>query len=148
MADLYEVLLINGEHRWHAGWVVDDETETDVLLAEDGRVLLFGSRAGLEHFAQEHRLALRDDLPDEIDLDLGGWLGAGGPQPSTAEVSELWHLLVDDPVAAPALVGEDLDEAYDDLVEDEPDWFALHGPVAGAALVDAVRRLRAVFRQV
>ena len=41
------------------------------------------------------------------------------PLPSTAEVSELWHLLFDDPVAGTALAGEVLGEAYDDLVEDD-----------------------------
>ncbi len=145
MADLYEVLVIDGGTRWHAGWVVDDETETDVLLAVRGRVPLFGSRAGLEHHAQEHGLVLQEDLPDEIDLDLGGWLSRGLPLPSTAEVSELWHLLYDDPVAGRALGGEELGEAYDDLVEDQPDWFATHGPRARTALADAVRRLRGVL---
>ena len=147
MADLYEVLLVDGDRRWHAGWVVDDETETDVLLRDGGQVPLFGSRAGLEHHAQEHGLVLQDDLPDEIDLDLGGWLSKGMPLPPTAEVSELWHLLYDDPVAGHALAGEELGEAYDDLVEDEPDWFAQHGPLARRALADAVRRLRGVLRQ-
>ena len=124
MADLYEVLLVDEGTRWHAGWIVDDETETDVLLRDHGKVVLFGSRAALEHHAQEHGRDLLDDLPDEIDLDLGGWLSTGMPLPSTAEVSELWHLL------------------YDDLVEDAPDWFAQHGSQARAALADAVRRLR------
>ena len=146
MADLYEVLLVDGDARWHAGWVVDDETETDVLLRERSTVPVFSSRAALEHHAQEHRLALQDDLPDEIDLDLGGWLTNGAPQPSTAEVSELWHLLYDDPVAGKALSGEVLGEAYDDLVEDVPDWFEEHGAVARKALADAVRRLRGVLR--
>jgi hypothetical protein len=146
--DLYEVLLVDGGTRWHAGWIVDDETETDVLLTGHGKVLLFGSRAALEHHAQEHDLHLQDDLPDEIDLDLGGWLSHGMPLPSTAEVSELWHLLYDDPVAGKALTGEVLGEAYDDLVEDEPDWFAAHGPVARKALSDAVGRLRSVLRPV
>jgi hypothetical protein len=141
--DLYEVLLVDGGERWHAGWVVDDETETDVLLRDHGQVLLLGSRAALEHHAQEHGLDLLDDLPDEIDLDLGGWLTRGMPLPSTAEVSELWHLLYDDPVAGHALAGEELGEAYDDLVEEVPDWFATHGPQARAALAEAVRRLRA-----
>lgn len=148
MADLYEVLLVDGDQRWHAGWVVDDETETDVLLRENGKVLLFGSRAGLEHHAQEHGRPLQDDLPDEIDLDLGGWLSQGMPLPSTAEVSELWHLLYDDPVAGHALAGEELGEAYDDLVEDVPDWFATHGPLARAALSDAVQRLRGACTRV
>lgn len=143
MADLYEVLLVDGGERWHAGWVVDDATETDVLLRDRGRVLLFGSRAALEHHAQEHGQELLDDLPDEIDLDLGGWLSSALPLPSTAEVSELWHLLYDDADAGHALSGEELGEAYDDLVEDVPDWFAVHGPKARAALADAVRRLRA-----
>ena len=146
MADLYEVLLVDGETRWHAGWVVDDETETDLLLRSGGGVPVFSSRAGLEHHAQEHRLQLQDDLPDEIDLDLGGWLTTGTPLPSTAEVSELWHLLYDDPVAGRALGGEALGEAYDDLVEDVPDWFDEHGEPARRALSDAVRRLRSVLR--
>ena len=148
MAELYEVLLVDGDRRWHAGWVVDDDSETDLLLADKGKVLLFGSRAALEHHAQEHGLPLQPDLPDEIDLDLGGWLSAGTPEPDVAEVSELWHLLYDDPVAGRALGGEDLGEAYDDLVEEVPDWFAVHGPLARAALRDAVERLRRAFRQV
>ena len=148
MADLYEVLLVDAGQRWHAGWVVDDETETDVLLVDRGRVPLFGSRAALEHHAQQHGLEVQDDLPDEIDLDLGGWLSRGMPLPSTAEVSELWHLLYDDPVAGHALGGEALGEAYDDLVEDVPDWFATHGPAARKALADAVRRLRTVLAPV
>ena len=145
MPDLYEVLLVDGDRRWHAGWLVDDDTETDVLLRDRGKVPLFGSRAGLEHHAQENRLDLLDDLPDEIDLDLGGWLSRGAPEPSAAEVSELWHLLVDDPVAGRALSGEKLDEAYDDLVEEAPDWFTTHGPAARRALADAVQRLRGVL---
>jgi hypothetical protein len=145
VADLYEVLLIDGGTRWHAGFVVDDETETDVLLRARGSVLLFGSRAALEHHAQEHGMEVHDDLPDEIDLDLGGWLPRGMPLPSTAEVSELWHLLYDDPDAGKALAGEELGEAYDDLVEDAPDWFASHGPAARKALAEAVRRLRGVL---
>ena len=145
MADLYEVLLVDGGQRWHAGWLVDDASETDVLLRDKGKVPLFSSRAGLEHLAQEQRLPLLDDLPDEIDLDLGGWLSHGTPLPPTAEVSELWHLLYDDPVAGRALSGEVLGEAYDDLVEETPDWFATHGPVARKALLDAVTRLRQVF---
>lgn len=148
MAELYEVLLVDGDMRWHAGWFVDDESETDLLLADHGKVLLFGSRAALEHHAQEHGLKLHDDLPDEVDLDLGGWLSQGAPEPATAEVSELWHLLYDDPVAGRALAGEELGEAYDDLVEEADDWFALHGDVARAALANAVSRLRGVFRVV
>ena len=146
MADLYEVLLVDGDTRWHAGWLVDDETETDVLLRAGSTVPVFAGRAGLEHHAQEARLALQDDLPDEIDLDLGGWLTRGAPQPSTAEVSELWHLLYDDPVAGRALSGEVLGEAYDDLVEEVPGWFEEHGEAARTALADAVRRLRSVLR--
>ena len=146
MPDLYEVLLVDRGRRWHAGWLVDDETETDVLLREKGTVPVFSSRAGLEHHAQEHRLDLQDDLPDEIDLDLGGWLTSGAPQPTTAEVSELWHLLYDDPDAGRALGGEALGETYDDLVEEVPDWFDEHGAAARKALADAVRRLRSVLR--
>lgn len=148
MAELYEVIVVDGTSRWHVGWIVDDETETDLLLAEDGNVLLFGSRAALEHHAQERGLDLDDSLPDEIDLDLGGWLSTGAPDPTTAEVSELWHLLYDDPVAGRALAGETLGEAYDDLVEELPDWFATHGPAARRALADAVARLRSTFRPV
>jgi len=148
VADLYEVLLVDGDARWHAGWIVDDDTETDLLLTEKGRVLLFGSRAALEHHGQEHGLSLTDDLPDEIDLDLGGWLSSGRPLPTTAEVSELWHLLYDDPAAGRALAGEELGEAYDDLVEDVPGWFAEHGETARHALADAVRRLRRVLQPV
>ncbi|MCW2498819.1 MAG: hypothetical protein JWN87_495 [Frankiales bacterium] len=148
MPELYEVLLIDGARRWHAGWVVDDESETDLLLADNGKVLLFGSRAALEHHAQERGLPLHDDLPDEVDLDLGGWLSTGAPQPDVAEVSELWHLLYDDPAAGRALTGEELGEAYDDLVEETDDWFAEHGERARTALCDAVARLRKASREV
>ena len=144
MADLYEVLLVDGGTRWHAGFVVDDATETDVLLRSGGRIPLFGSRAALEHHAQQHGLEVQDDLPDEIDLDLGGWLTGGAPEPTTAEVLQLWQLLIDDPVAAPR-GGERVEDAYDDLTDDEPDWFATHGPTARAALADGVRRLRGVL---
>jgi hypothetical protein len=149
VAELYEVLLVDGETRWHAGWLVDDDSETDLLLSDGARkVLLFGSRAALEHHAQEHGLALHDDLPDEVDLDLGGWLSRGAPEPDLAEVSELWHLLYDDPVAGRALAGEVLGEAYDDLVEEVDGWFGLHGDRARKALADAVARLRSAFRVV
>jgi hypothetical protein len=146
--DLYEVLLVDGGTRWHAGWLVDDDTETDVLLRDKGRVPVFKSRAGLEHHAQERRLELLDDLPDELDLDLGGWLSQGMPLPPTAEVSELWHLLYDDPVAGRALSGEELSEAYDDLVDEAADWFSTHGPASRTALADAVQRLRGVLAPV
>ena len=150
MADLYEVLLVDGGQRWHAGFVVDDETETDVLLRDGREVPLFASRPALEHFAQERGFELLEDLPDEIDLDLGGWLSGEATQPDREptpdEVSQLWHLLIDDPDAAPALAGELLDEAYDDLVTDVPDWFAVHGPAARKALAEAVRRLRSALR--
>ena len=47
-------------------------------------------------------------------------------------------------MAGKALSGEDLGEAYDDLVEETPDWFATHGGPARRALADAVARLRKV----
>ena len=146
MPDIYKVMLLDSETRLHAGRLVDDETETDVLLRSGSGIPVFSSRAGLEHHAQERRLALQDDLPDEIDLDLGGWLTTGSPQPPLAEVSELWHLLIDDPDAGRTLGGEALGEAYDDLVEEVPDWYDEHGQVARKALADAVRRLRSVLR--
>ena len=146
MADLYEILLVDGGQRWHAGWVVDDETETDVLLRDGKQVPLFASRAGLEHHAQGTRMELQDDLPDEVDLDLGGWLSRGAPEPPLAEVSELWHVLVDDLAAGGPLAGEVVGEADDDLVEEEPDWVATHGATARTALTDAVQRLRGVLR--
>jgi hypothetical protein len=146
--ELYEVLLIDAGTKWHAGWLVDDESETDVLLKDGGKVLLFGSRAALEHHAQEHHLELNDDLPDEIDLDLGGWLPDGTPTPDVAEVSELWHLLYDDPIAGRLLGGEDLGEAYDDLVEESSGWFDQHGEAAREALGKAVDRLRQSFKAV
>jgi len=148
VAELYEVVLVDRGTRWHAGLLADEITETDVLLRENGKVLLFGSRAALEHHAQEHRLKLHDDPPDEVDLDLGGWLPHGLPEPATAEVSELWHLLYDDPKAGRALEGDELGEAYDDLVEEVGDWFAQHGDVARPALAEAVRRLRGTLEHV
>lgn len=148
MAELYDVVLIDKGARWHAGLLADEITETDLLLSEKGKVLLFGSRAALEHYAQEHRLKLHDDRADEVDLDLGGWLSKGTPEPPTSEVSELWHLLYDDPVAGKALDSEELGEAYDDLVEEVGDWFADHGGLARPALAEAVRRLRGSFQKV
>ncbi len=145
MADLYEVLLVDEGQAWHAGWVADDETETDLLLREGGRIPVFASRAALEHHAQERGLNLQEDLPDEIDLELGGWLGRGEPVPPAAEVLELWHLLYDDPQVGKALSGDELAEAYDDLVEDDPDWFATHGTAARLALAEAVKRLRGLL---
>ncbi len=143
--ELFEVLLLDGGQRWHAAVVVGEED--DLLLAEGGKVLVFGSRAGLEHAAQDAGLELSDELPDEIDLDLGGWLTRGTPEPALQDVSELWHLLLDDPAAGRPLAGEVVGEAYDDLVEEEPDWFATHGAVARPALADAVRRLRGRLRR-
>ena len=140
MAEMYEVLIVDGDRRWHAGWVI--ERDADLLLAVGGRVPVWTTRAGLEHHAQEHGFDLLDGLPDEIDLDLGGWLPRGTPQPTTAEVSELWHLLIDDPVAGRQLSSASLEDAYDDLTDDEPDWFEQHGDVSRRALTDAVRLLR------
>lgn len=134
---MYEVLLIDGDHRWHAGWVV--EADADLLLHVGRDIPVWTTRASLEHHAQEHGFELLDDVPDEIDLDLGGWLSTGRPEPTTAEVSELWHLLIDDPAGRGLLK---LEEEYDDLTDDEPDWFAQHGSVSRAALAHAVSALR------
>jgi hypothetical protein len=143
--ELFEVLLVDGGQRWHAGVVVGEET--DLLLAKGDQVLVFGTRAGLEHAAQQARLELSDELPDEIDLDLGGWLPRGTPEPSLQEVTELWHLLLDDPVAGRPLAGEEVGEAYDDLVEEVPGWYEVHGVLARKALADSVRRLRGRLRR-
>ena len=144
MAELFEVLIVDGEHRWHAGWLSTDDA--DRLLHDGDGVPVFSARAGLEHLAQERGHDLLDDLPDEVDLDLGGWLSGTGPQPTTAEVSELWHLLHEDPVASGRLGSAALEDAYDDLTDDEPDWFAVHGETARAALAESVRLLRAALR--
>ena len=141
MADLYELILIDGPTRWVAGWLVDEETD-GLLTADDDRVLVFPGRPGLEHYAQQRGLTLLDDQPDEVDLDLGGWLERGAPEPPAAEVSELWHLLLDHPTAGRPLEGEEIEESYDDLVEEEPDWFAVHGEFARKALAASVRQLR------
>lgn len=137
---LFEVLLVDGGQRWHVGVVVGEDD--DLLLSRGGKVLVHTSRAGLEHAAQQAGLELSDELPDEIDLDLGGWLPRGAPEPTLQDVSELWHLLLDDPVAGRPLAGEEVGEAYDDLVEAEPDWYATHGDLARRALTNAVRLLR------
>ena len=141
MKEMYEVLLIDGDTRWHAGWIIEDDA--DLLLHVGRHVPVWSSRAGLEHHAQEHGYALVDDLPDEIDLDLGGWLSRGTPQPSTAEVSELWHLVIDDPVGRELAR---LEDAYDDLTDDEPDWFEQHGDVSRRTLAAAVEQLRGTLR--
>ncbi|MCU1587440.1 MAG: hypothetical protein JWN31_933 [Frankiales bacterium] len=145
--ELYEVILVDSGARWHVGWLADDEAETDVLLRDGGQVPLFGSRPALEHFAQEADLELNDDLPDQIDLDLGGWLTVGEPEPPLPEVLELWQLLYDDPVAKKALGGELLGEAYDDLTEEADGWFQEHGTRARKALNEAVGLLRKDFRR-
>ncbi len=143
MAELYEVILVDGQTRWTAGWLVDEDT--DRLLTVADRVLVFPGRPGLEHYAQEHGLEMLDDQPDEVDLDLGGWLQHGSPEPPEAQVSELWHLLLDHPTAGKPLAGEKVEEAYDDLVEEEPEWFANHGELARKALASSVRHLRRAF---
>lgn len=140
MTDLYEVLLVDGARTWHTGVLVG--AEQDALLRTGATVLAWGSRAGLEHHASTAGVELSDELPDELDLDLGGWLPRGAPEPSTQEVSELWHLLLDDPRCARPLTGELIEEAYDDLVEDASDWFRVHGSAARTALGKAVRTLR------
>src|SRR4051794_26826432 len=131
---MYEVLIVDGEHRWHAGWVI--EPDADLLLAVGGRIPAWTTTAGPAHHAQGHGFAPLDALPAGVDLDLGGWVSTGSPQPSTAEVSELWHLLIDDPVAGRHLSSGSLEEAYDDLTDDEPDWFERHGAVSRKALAD------------
>jgi hypothetical protein len=137
---MFEVLIVDGDRRWHAGWVVEEDA--DLLRAVGGRIPVWSTRAGLEHHAQEHGFDLVDDVPDEVDLDLGGWVSRGTPVPTTAEVSELWHLLIDDPVAGRALSASALEEAYDDLTDDEPDWFERHGDASRRALAEGVRLLR------
>jgi hypothetical protein len=137
---MYEVLIVDGDHRWHAGWVIEEDA--DLLRAVGGRVPVWTSRAGLEHHAQENGFDLLDDLPDEVDLDVGGWVSTGRPQPTTAEVSELWHLLIDDPVAGKPLAAPSLEDAYDDLTDDEPDWFEQHGEPSRRALAESVALLR------
>jgi hypothetical protein len=141
---MYEVLLIDVDRRWHAGWVIEEDA--DLLLHTGSTVPVWSARAGLEHYAQEQGFELLDDLPDEIDLDLGGWLTIGNPTPTTAEISELWHLLIDDPAAREGL--SKLEDAYDDLTDDEPDWFEQHGEVSRRALAAAVGRLRMTLRPV
>ena len=143
MTEMYEVLLVDGTTRWHAGWVLEEDA--DLLLAVGGRIPVWTTRAGLEHHAQENGFELLDDLPDEVDLDLGGWVSTGSPQPTTAEVSELWHLLIDDPVGRELAT---LEDAYDDLTDDEPDWFEQHGEVSRRALAEAVALLRGRLRTV
>ena len=140
MSEMFEVVLVDGDHRWHAPWISTEDT--DQLLHVGGGVPVFSTRAGLEHLAQERGVTLLDDLPDEVDLDLGGWLTGTGAQPSTAEVSELWHLLIDDPVASGRLGSPELEDAYDDLTDDEPDWFETHGERSRTALAESVRALR------
>ena len=58
--ELYEVLLVDGGTRWHAGFLVGEEE--DLLLAKGGRVLVWPTRAGLEHHAERAGLVLLDDL--------------------------------------------------------------------------------------
>ena len=67
----------------------------------------------------------------------------GHPLPPLAEVSELWHLLIEDPVGG-ALA--QLEDAYDDLTDDEPDWFEQHGEQSRRVLSAAVAKLRTTLR--
>ncbi len=140
MTDLYEVLLVDGATTWHTGVLIGEEDDT--LLRNGAKVLAWGSRAGLEHHASLTGVELSDELPDELDLDLGGWLPRGTPEPPLQDVSELWHLLLDDPRCARPLTGELIEEAYDDLVDEVPDWFSRHSGAARVALTKAVRVLR------
>ncbi|MDP9101004.1 MAG: hypothetical protein M3N21_02510 [Actinomycetota bacterium] len=144
--DLYEVVLVDGADRWSAGWVVDEDS--DKLLTVGGKVVVFSGRAALEHYGQQHGFTVLDDLPDELDLDLGGWLSQGNAPPPEAEVSELWHLLLDHPTAGRPLQGDEIEEAYDDLVEEVPDFYTQHGQAAREALARAVALLRASLTQV
>ena len=45
MREMYEVLLIDGDTRWHAGWVI--EKEADLLLHIGSAVPVWSSRPGL-----------------------------------------------------------------------------------------------------
>ncbi len=102
----------------------------------------------LEHAAQQAGLELSDELPDEIDLDLGGWLPRGAPEPSLQEVSELWHLLVDDPVGRAAARGRG---GRRGLRRPRRGGAGLvrrrTATLARRALADAVRRLRGRLRR-
>ena len=143
--ELFEVLLVDGDQRWHAGVVVGEED--DLLLSAGGKVLVFGTRAGARARraagpARAVGRAARRDRPRPRRLAPPRHARA-----ALAEVSELWHLLVDDPVAGRPLAGEEVGEAYDDLVDEAPDWFATHGALARRALADAVRRLRGRLRR-
>lgn len=142
-ATLYEIHLVDGTTRWSAGWL--SGAEDDELVTAGSQVLVWRGRAALEHWAQQRGGAVEPDLPDEVDLGLDGWL-AGGPPPPAAEVAELWHLLLAAPHVGRSLQTEELEEAYDDLVEETPGWFEAHGEAARAALRVAVDRLRAVLR--
>ena len=125
MADLYEVLLVDGGHPLARRLARRRRQRDRRAAARPGHACRCSAAGPASSTTRRSTgLELLDDLPDEIDLDLGGWLSQGMPLPPTAEVSELWHLLYDDPVAGRALSGELLGEAYDDLVEEAPDWFA------------------------
>lgn len=138
--ELYEVLLVDGGVRWHAGWLSTDAQ--DRLLRDGDRLPVWSARAGLEQHAAAHRLDLVDDTPDEVDLDLGGWLPAGEPLPTTAEVGELWRLLVDEPEAGRPLRAPELAAACRDLDADVADWHTRHAVPVRRALAEAVRLLR------
>ena len=106
---------------------------------------ILGSVADAEDAVQEAWLRLSRSETDDIE-NLGGWLTSGAPEPDLAAVSELWHLLYDDPVAGRALASEEIGEAYDDLVEEVDGWFATHGELSRRALIDAVGRLKQATR--
>ena len=68
MPDLYEVLLVDAGTRWHAGWLVDDDSETDVLLRDKG--LASGTI---------RKMAVGSAIGTLVSIPLGfflGWLGS------------------------------------------------------------------------
>jgi hypothetical protein len=134
VADLYEVLLVDGGERWHAGFVVDDETETDVLLRRGDGCRCSAAAPRSSTTRSSAAGCCRTTCPTRSTSTSGGLAARGLPAACAGRrARSSWHLLIDDPDAAPALSGELLDEAYDDLVTDVPGWFdATDRPPASA----------------